>query len=234
MRWVLAIPLLLVAEQGVAGGPDVDATLVPIVDRPIDYGPERSALTLAYRRRHQDPNSSSVAIVPRMVVVHYTGGSSADGTWRYFNRVRMDQGRKQLAGAGDVMVSAHFLVDRDGTVYRLVDERQMARHVIGLNHLAIGIENVGDGARYPLTSAQLAANERLIRYLAARHPIEYLIGHHESRRFEGTALFLERDPRYRNRKGDPGSAFMARLRGRLGDLGLKGAPEADSVRNQAQ
>jgi len=233
MRRLAPLLSLLVAAPA-AGGAPLDASSVPIVDRPIDYGPERVALTLAYRRRHQDPNSASVAITPRMVVVHYTGGHSADATWRYFNRTRMEQGRKQLAGAGQVMVSAHFLVERDGTVYRLVDENQMARHVIGLNHIALGIENVGDGDRYPLTEAQLAANERLIRYLVQRHPIASLIGHHESRRFEGTPLFLERDPRYRNRKSDPGPAFMGALRRRLADLRLEGPPPVSTVRNQAQ
>ena len=128
-------------------------------------------------------------------------------------------------------VSAHFVVARDGTVLRLLPETWMARHVIGLNHVAIGVENVGDLDRYPLTDAQLEANVRLVRYLASNYGIRYLIGHHEYRAFEGSPLFVERDPGYRNRKGDPGPAFMARLRARVAGLGLKGPPGSPTVRN---
>jgi N-acetylmuramoyl-L-alanine amidase len=210
--------------QADAAPPELDPATVPIVDRPIRFGDERKRLTIDYRRQHQDPSADSVEIVPKMIVIHHTGGNSADSTWGYFNRVRAESGRKRLAKAGAVGVSAHFVVARDGTVYRLVPENWMARHVIGLNHVAIGVENVGDLERYPLTAAQLDANVRLVRYLASRHPIEYLIGHHEYRAFESHPLFLERDPRYRNRKSDPGPAFMSKLRQRLVDLDLRGPP----------
>jgi N-acetylmuramoyl-L-alanine amidase len=103
-------------------------------------------------------------------------------------------------------------------------ETRMARHCIGLNHLAIGVENVGDGDRYPLTEAQVAANAALVRYLAARHPITHLIGHHESRAMEDHPYFLERDDAYRNRKPDPGAAFMREVRARVADLDLAGPP----------
>ena len=48
-------------------------------------------------------------------------------------------------------------MDRDGAVYRLMPETWMARHTIGLNRVAIGIENVG-GPRWPLTPEQLRAD----------------------------------------------------------------------------
>ena len=35
---------------------------------------------------------------------------------------------------------AHFVVDRDGTIYQLVSARIMCRHTVGLNWTAIGIE----------------------------------------------------------------------------------------------
>jgi N-acetylmuramoyl-L-alanine amidase len=70
----------------------------------------------------------------------------------------------------------------------------------------------------------VAANARLVRMLAARYPITHVIGHHESRRFEGHPYFVERDPRYRNRKGDPGPAFLRAVRREIADLGLGGPP----------
>ena len=62
-------------------------------------------------------------------------------------------------------IGYHFLIDRDGTIYQLLPDTTFARHVIGLNHSAIGIENIGDGNKYPLTDAQLKANIELINSL---------------------------------------------------------------------
>lgn len=195
-----------------------------IKDKPINFNQERIDLTIAYRRAHQDPKASDVKIQPRMIILHWTGISSFISTWNYFNRTRAESAREQLAAAGEVNVSAHFLVDRDGTIYRLMPETWMARHCIGLNHVAIGIENVGDGEKSPLTEAQVKADAELVRYLAGKYPIAYLIGHHEYRRMEHTPLFLELDPKYRNQKPDPGADFMRKVREQVKDLKLQGPP----------
>ena len=195
-----------------------------IVDKPIPFDDERARLTLAYRRQHSDPDATGIAIEPKVIVLHYTAGGTAEGTFEYFSGNRMEAGRSKLAAAGDVNVSAHFLVDRDGTIYRLMPETRMARHCIGLNHIAIGVENVGDDNKWPLTDAQVEANARLVRHLAARFPITHLVGHSEAARLEGKIYFHERDPNYRNAKPDPGPRFMKLVRARLGDLKLKGPP----------
>jgi N-acetylmuramoyl-L-alanine amidase len=195
-----------------------------IVDKPIPFDDERVRLTLAYRRQHSDPDARDIAIEPRVIVLHYTAGGTARGTFEYFSGNHMEAGRPQLAAAGDVNVSSHFLVDRDGTIYRLMPETRFARHCIGLNHIAIGIENVGDEHRWPLTDAQVEADARLVRHLAAQFPITHLVGHSEAARLEGKIYFQERDPRYRNSKPDPGDRFMKLVRARLTDLKLQGPP----------
>jgi len=195
-----------------------------IVDKPISWTPERERLTLEYRRAHQDPAAADTAITPRVIVLHHTGGRSWQATWRYFDRTRLEAGREKLHRGGEVNVSAHFLVARDGTIVRLQPETRMARHCIGLNHIAIGIENVGGGPGAPLTSAQVEADAALVRALAMRYPITHLIGHHESRAMEGHPYWRERDPAYRNRKPDPGAAFLSRVRMRVFDLFLSGPP----------
>lgn len=195
-----------------------------IKSKPINFDQERIQLTIAYRRAHQDPKADDVIIHPKMIILHWTGNPTFDSAWNYFNRIRAEAGRPELAAAGEVNVSAHFLVDRDGIVYRLLPETWMARHCIGLNHIAIGIENVGDGEKLPLTQAQVEADAALVRYLAGKYPIRYLIGHMEYRRMEDTDLFLERDPKYRNTKPDPGGDFMRQVRARVADLKLKGPP----------
>jgi hypothetical protein len=224
-----APPDAALAPIDAAPAPPVDAAvdappapLATSVDWPIAWPPERDAAMLVYRRLHSDPDAADTTIEPRMIVLHYTAGGSAKGTKSYFDRLHLEASRTTLRGGGDVNVSAHFLVDRDGTIFRLMPETRMARHAIGVNHVAIGVENVGDEDRWKLTDAQVAADAALIRDLAARHPIELLVGHHEVRDLEGTPWFVERDPRYRNRKPDPGARFMARVRAEVADLGLRG------------
>ncbi|RZL33481.1 MAG: N-acetylmuramoyl-L-alanine amidase, partial [Pedobacter sp.] len=116
-----------------------------------------------------------------------------------------------------------YMVDRDGTIYRLMPDNYFARHVIGLNYCAIGVENVGS-ADFPLTDAQLKANEQLVRYLAKKYKIEYLIGHYEYSKFKGTSLWKETNPNYLTGKTDPGVSFMERIRNNVKDLLLKGVP----------
>jgi hypothetical protein len=204
-------------EQVLPGG-------LRIVSRPINFDQERIELTLAYRRAHQDPKANDVIIQPKMIILHWTGIPSFESTWNYFNRNRAEAARSELAAAGEVNVSAQFLVDRDGTIYRLMPETWMARHCIGLNHVAIGIENAGDSRKFPLTEAQVKADAALVRYLAGKYPITHLIGHMEYRRMESTPFFLELDPKYRNTKPDPGAEFMRKVRALVEDLKLQGPP----------
>ncbi|BDY12885.1 N-acetylmuramoyl-L-alanine amidase [Hydrogenimonas cancrithermarum] len=185
-----------------------------IVDKPIAFGPERVALTKAYMKTHYGIQMGEIGIIPKIIVIHYTATEDLEGAYRCFVDERLSGGRGDIAGASSLNVSAHFLVDRNGAVYKLMDETTMARHVIGLNHCSIGIENVG-GVHGPgdLTPAQLKANIELVRYLMKKYPtIEYLIGHHEYRRFEGHPLWREKDAGYRTRKSDPGNDFMRALR----------------------
>lgn len=200
----------------------VDAPALTIVDAPIAWNAERERLTLEYRRTHSDPDATDLTITPKVIVLHYTDGDSAKATRAYFDNVRIEAARKDLARAGAVNVSAHFLVDRDGTIYRLQPETRFARHCIGLNHVAIGIENVGGESRYPLTDAQATADAALVRDLVARYPtITHLLGHYEVMKFRDDPLFVERDPTYKNDKPDPGPRFMARVRALVADLGLR-------------
>ncbi len=202
--------------------PDAARPAVTIVDVPMAWSDERERLTLEYRRSHSDRGAKDLTIEPRVIVLHYTGGGSAKATRGYFDHVKIEAARKELAKAGAVNVSSHYVVDRDGTIYRLQPETRFARHCIGLNHTAIGIENVGDENKYPLTPAQVDANAALVRDLTARFPITHLLGHHEVMQFREHAYYVELDPAYRNSKGDPGALFMARVRERVVDLGLAG------------
>jgi len=193
-----------------------------IFDKPITWNAEREQLSLNYLKERHGLTQTTATIKPQMVVVHWTAISNIEVTFDVFNPITLG-GRADLTGASNLNVSSQFLIDRDGTIFRLLPETTFARHVIGLNYLAIGIENIGSDDM-PLTKAQLDANEKLIRYLKRKYPIDYVIGHHEYQRFQKTELWKETDPNYRTVKSDPGDEFMIRLRKKLTDINLKPLP----------
>ncbi len=193
-----------------------------ILQTPIPFGKTREALTLQYIRNHYDPQASSTTIVPQVIVLHWTAGPTTESALATFTPERLPPDRADLRRGGDVNVSAHFLVSRDGTIRQLMPLTKMARHVIGMNHVSIGIENVG-GPSLPLTSAQLAANEALIRDVVTQLPsVRYLIGHFESASFRGTPLWTELMTGYQDGKIDPGVDFMGKVRRAVADLELYG------------
>jgi N-acetyl-anhydromuramyl-L-alanine amidase AmpD len=201
------------------------ASSLEIRDRPIPFTDARLAGTRAYAAEHYGLESNR--IVPRVIVLHWTAIGTLEDSFGAFVPESLPGSRTAIAGAGSVNVSIQFLVGKDGETYRLMPETWMARHVIGLNHTAIGVENVGGvGGRDDLTREQIEANVRLVEYLVSKYPtIEYLIGHHEYRLFEQHPLWLEADPDYRTEKTDPGERFMFAVRRRTRKLGLKGPAE---------
>lgn len=86
-------------------------------------------------------------------------------------------------------VSAHYTIDRDGTVYAHVEESDMAFHAgvsempdgrEAVNGFSIGIElvNRNDGVD-PYPEPQLEAFSALLDEIRARHPIRYVVTHAE-------------------------------------------------------
>jgi len=197
-----------------------------IVDRPISFSEQRKEMMRSYITTHYGITPADITITPRMVVLHWTAIDGLEGSFRAFNPEKVPSTRTELVGAGDANVSIHFLVDLDGTIYRLMPENWMARHVIGLNYDAIGVENVGGANGVDnLTDAQVASNIALLQYLKGKYPtIEYLIGHHEYEKFDGHPLWREKDASYRTSKQDPGERFMNAVRTGVRGLRLKGAP----------
>lgn len=199
-----------------------------IKDKPINFNKEREQLSLKYMKDRYGLDQETPEIDPKMIVLHWTAIPTLERSFNAFKDPELPGSRKEIANAGSLNVSAHFLVDRDGTIYRLMPETTMARHVIGLNHTAIGVENVGGTEDTPLTDEQLQANIWLVRYLAGKYDIEYVIGHYEYRNFEGHELWLEKDEGYRTEKTDPGRNFVAEVRKNLKDLNLKPIPQIEA------
>lgn len=199
---------------------------IKIIDKPIIFDKERSDLTLEYLEQHYDLVQQNPTILPKMIVVHWTVIPTLDKTFEAFNPSKLPDWRPDIATASALNVSSQFLIDQDGTIYRLLPETTMARHVIGLNHCAIGIENVGGLGDKPLTKKQLRSNIELIHYLKNKYPdIEYVIGHFEYTDFEGHELWLEKDDGYRTEKTDPGIDFINTIRKKTSEYNWKPIPQ---------
>lgn len=196
---------------------------------PIQFSSRRVELTREYLGRHYYIRADHIRINPKIIVLHWTGLESASLSFKAFNRETFNNG-------AELNVSAHYLIDRDGTIFQLMPDRWMANHIFGLNYYAIGIENVG-GARGKddLTVQQIEANAALIRFLVYKYPeIGYLIGHHEYPVFFDHPLFIEKTFRKPPVKIDPGAKFMREVRLRIADIGLKGPIEIKKEATRAK
>ena len=147
-----------------------------IVWKPIPYGPQRKAEMAAYAKKHY--GIDSWVLHPKVIVEHYTGSDSFSSAWNSFASNAPDG---ELGGLpGDC---AHFIVDRNGTIYQLVHLDVMCRHTVGLNYVAIGIEHVGTSDQEILHDArQIRSSLELTAWLVDRFHIEIrnVIGHNES------------------------------------------------------
>ena len=149
-----------------------------LVPKPIPFGEERKADMRAYARRHYGIDDYRLRN-PKVIVQHYTVTDSFQPVYDTFAPNRPDPELNELPG-----VCAHFVIDRDGTIYQLVPLELMCRHAVGLNWTAIGIEHVGTSDSQVMgNSRQLAASLRLTRALQGRYGISTrnVIGHNENR-----------------------------------------------------
>lgn len=82
-------------------------------------------------------------------------------------------------------VSPHYIVDRKGTIYRLVEDKNIAYHAgesrvpdgrTGVNRFSLGIEIVGKKTDSP-SSAQYASLKALLASFQGKYKIKYILGH---------------------------------------------------------
>lgn len=115
---------------------------------------------------------------PRQIVEHVAISGTVNSVYHAFAPDQPDKEFHELPN-----VCAHFVVSSSGRVVQLVPLGIRCRHVIGLNHVAIGIEHTGYSDADVLGNRrQLRASVRLTRWLRCRYriPIRDVIGHNES------------------------------------------------------
>lgn len=129
---------------------------------------------------------------PYILLLHYTDTQTRDETYGYLKNPEFD-------------VSAHYVVDVDGSIYQLVDEEMRAHHAgksfwegeTDINSVSIGIEIQNPGHTYghqPFPTVQMNAVRDLSQDIIARHKI---LPHH----------VLAHSDVAPERKEDPGHLF---------------------------
>jgi len=153
-----------------------------------------------------------------MLVLHYTGMANAAAA---LDRLCDPAAR----------VSAHYLVEENGTIWRLVSDERRAFHAgrscwageNDLNHVSIGIEIVNPGHEWgyrPFPEEQMTAVERLCHDLISRYsiPRHRIVGHSDVAP---------------DRKSDPGELFDWPRLARAG-IGLWPQPAPDLARSRGR
>lgn len=199
------------------GGKETKKYDFNMFDKPVLLTEYRMKLAREYSQMHYGEQIDT--IVPQSIVIHWTASDNWESVYNYFYGEEATKDREY----GKLNLTSHFLVDRDGTIYRLTPETYLNRHAIGLNWCSIGIENVGGvGGRQDLTDAQLKANTELVKYLKDKYPsIKYLLGHYQQDYGKKVGIWKEKVTGYYTGKSDPGPAFMQGLINNTRDTGLE-------------
>ena len=145
----------------------------------------------AYSKRHYGKSEWRLRY-PKVIVEHY---SVTDTTRQVYDTFAPDNPDPEFHELPNVC--SHFVVSPKGRLYKLVPVSIRCRHTVGLNHVAIGIEHVGDSDQDVLGNKRMLRHSlKLTRYLRCRFQIKLknVIGHNESL---SSPFYKELDPDFR-------------------------------------
>lgn len=209
----------------IAARVDPSQPTLEIYDKPIVFDDLRIKLTKEYILRHYGAAGPGIELTPLLIVVNWTDTGTLEEAYEKFRPSMLPRSSNPpIAPDGEVNYSTHYLIDRDGTIFNLMKDFQIARHMVGLDRQALGIANVGS-ANVPLTPAQAEATAQLVRFLTKKYEsISFLIGASEYGAFVSTPLWEEKDPLLKPVPSGPSAIFLTQLRERLSDTPLRSAP----------
>ena len=84
-------------------------------------------------------------------------------------------------------VSPHYIIDRTGNIYQLVENKNIAYHAgksktpdsrTNVNNFSLGIEIINDKISNPTDEQYIAINS-LITFLKSKYSIKYVLGHNQ-------------------------------------------------------
>jgi N-acetylmuramoyl-L-alanine amidase len=202
------------SEDRQAGAGAAAAAKPTIKKRLIPYPKKRKREMAAYSKRHYGHYKWAL-VNPKLVVIHYAVAGSIGAIYNTFAPDRPDVEFHELPG-----VCTHYGIGAGGGIVKFVPPTIRCRHVVGLNHVSIGIEHVGFSDSDLLNRPpQLNNSLQLSQWLRCRFgiPIEGVIGHNESL---SSPYYKELDPRFKGQThGDFNHASMETYRSALRKLG---------------
>ncbi len=205
---------------------------IGFVDAGVDAfaSDRRKELTREYARFHYLIDDWRLED-PQAIILHATGGPTYESVRNTFEGDTL-RGRPELEGtANAVNVSAHFVIDRDGTIHQHAPLDFMCRGAIGYNWTALHIEVVSDrddrdpykkrsvdDPSMPYTEEQVRSAAWLTEQLMGRFPtVRYVFPHRDYRkdpyreliRAEGDSNYHPGNPHFG--KEDPYGDDFARV-----------------------
>lgn len=134
------------------------------------------------------------------MIIHHTGNFLLERDLKWLTDMKKSNTYSRA--------SSHYVIDRDGKIYHLVQDKDRAWHsgksewfvdhtngiIHGMNDESIGVELVGDGNIQPFTDAQYDSLIQLAAFKRVEHNFLY-------------PYFLGHEHISRSRKVDPGKHF---------------------------
>ncbi|MFH1223840.1 MAG: peptidoglycan recognition family protein [Pseudomonadota bacterium] len=194
--------------QSTSTGAETKKLVIDVVSKPVTFDSQRKFLTSLYREKHtgdcdheKNGLDSCVIIKPQIIILHMTDLETLAASYDYMKEPVLKEEREKLLSRSydRVNVSSHFMIDRDGTIYSLMPENYMARSAMGVNHLALAIENVGMNYSGP-TREQIDSDVKLVKYLMDKYKISAgnIYSHADVNKLKDTKslFFVEKETDY--------------------------------------
>ncbi|MEI6478481.1 MAG: peptidoglycan recognition family protein [bacterium] len=175
-----------------------------------------------------NPNINHNYAMPKVIALHYLstyGDHSTDPDETV--QQAWDQFNNSMKVSGDGQKYVQFVVGKDGTIYQFLPE---TKQTAGVSHynvanggVTISVENEGDfengRAGHNFTSAQVASNTKLVKYLQQKYgiPSGDVISH-----MIADCRVIQTGAEQKFHRTDPGIPFMHAV---LGPLGINNAGE---------
>ena len=104
-----------------------------------------------------------------LIILHHTCSKNAD-----VYSINQDHKKRGWAGIG-----YHFVIGKDGKVYRGRPEEYVGAHCSGNNTSSIGIALCGDFRTESPTDEQLKSLDELVKLMRAKYPIRRVLNHND-------------------------------------------------------
>lgn len=166
----LSKPAEKVAEKSVPASPSLDGPSLPILDEASSLAMENHLVSWGFAK--------STDRTIDTIIIHSSYDALSGNPYSLEGLI------KEYKQYG---VAPHYLIDRQGIIYRLVEDKNVAYHAgvslvpdgrTNVNNFSLGIEIMTTKTDSP-TQEQYAALQKLIDFCKENYKIKYVLGHEQ-------------------------------------------------------